>query len=314
MKKIIALTLCIIFSVCLPVHAELQVIGTTKVTDIVAFIDTHGIPCYNYNGYTFISAENLQYYGFDVNWNGDTQTLTMDYNPTKQVTAEHGIPYELDLHYGANMHKVYASDNKVIMNGYPIEAYSIDGQMIINFENLSCLGEVIWNSGLRTIYVTTDRFRAANRDWQDTLPAYIAAENSTILGAAVAYKSSVLLSNVSNLLSEESQRYSVNMKRSMASCVNSGIYAEVSNMKNSLQNRCNILEQMPHFYLKNEILRTNKEILVECNAYLIYADCLKSSNLENLLKNYTLFEGSSYLETFCMDLLNKAKQYIQLDY
>lgn len=319
-KKLTAflLALCSMFSFTLPVHADLNIIGTTKVTDIVAFIDTHGIPCYNYNGYTFISAENLQFYGFDVNWNMDTQTLTVDYNPAKYVTAEHGIPNEPDFHFGADMHRIYSSDNQVIMNGYPIEAYSIDGQMIINFDNLSCLGEVVWNSDLRTIYVTTDRFRNVNADWQDTLPAYIASMTIIDLGIAVLdTKVSVLHSMIDLLDDVTDYPYYFDKKQSLASYISNDVYSCMKNLRNNLQNRCQTLNNAPHFYLKNEILRAYKEVLVESNAYIDLADYIRSIKLQNLIDNdlpQSADLNSAYLNTFLQDLRNKAMKYIQLEY
>ncbi|UKI35990.1 MAG: hypothetical protein L6V93_18510 [Clostridiales bacterium] len=49
--------------------------GYVKETDIVTFIDYCPIESFNYKGKTFVIAEALSKYGFNVLWNGDKRTL-----------------------------------------------------------------------------------------------------------------------------------------------------------------------------------------------------------------------------------------------
>lgn len=309
LRKLTAVLLALsgLFRIISPVHADLNTIGTTKVTDIVAFIDTNYIPCYNYNGYTFICAEDLQYYGFDVNWNADTRTLSVDYNPAKPRVENRNLPEDLGLNTGLDLHQVYASENRVIMNGYPIEAYSLNGQMIINFENLSCLGEVVWHNGIRAIYVTTERFRGANPDWKNTLPPLIATGILYKFGLTASRNRMNLMHRVTAILEDFQQTRPYDYSRSMAPAVDAEEYAQTEILRNNLQARCDTLEQMADFYLKDEIYQTSKELVVECDGYLTYANRLGFTTCEFMaIYGSFPYNGSAYALTFMNDLSKKA--------
>lgn len=80
MKKIIGVLSILIFVVSalfsLNVYAEDP--GYVTQTDIVCFIDYSPIESYNYKNKTYVVAEDLMNYGFDVVWNNERRELTID--------------------------------------------------------------------------------------------------------------------------------------------------------------------------------------------------------------------------------------------
>lgn len=120
----------------------------TSVSDIKAYINDIFIPSLNYKNYTFIVAENLNDYGFDVEWNGEDKTLKIARNSDKEITAKNTSNFNKE-------YTIETTENKTLLynkdkgNYEAIESYSIGGQTIIKLEDLG--GTVDWNADTRTI-------------------------------------------------------------------------------------------------------------------------------------------------------------------
>lgn len=71
MKKLLAFWMVwILLTGMIPVKAAKvgEVIGVTRYTDIIASINDYNIASFNFNDYTAVVAEDLENYGFLVNW------------------------------------------------------------------------------------------------------------------------------------------------------------------------------------------------------------------------------------------------------
>ena len=106
MKRVLScliLTAMLLTVVILPVSAVVpgDPLGWVLNSDVTAYIDGHPIKSYNINGYTYIIAEDLLNYGFNVEWRGSegklvihtNRTATPDgYTATYQHTANTEVP------------------------------------------------------------------------------------------------------------------------------------------------------------------------------------------------------------------------------
>jgi len=127
-------------------------IGDVKDTDIVAFIDESAIESYNYNGYTYIIAEDLMNYGFDVVWNAADRTLKITrekYNFTPYV-MDNLNQIKKDATFQTLYH-VYKTDIKTYVNDTEIPSCNINGRTIIWIESLDVFGHCIYDNDIRTI-------------------------------------------------------------------------------------------------------------------------------------------------------------------
>ena len=76
MKRLILITAAIL--AMFTVAAQAEDIGDVIETDIITMIDHSPIASYNIDGYTYVIAEDLRNYGFDVVWDGEARTLSID--------------------------------------------------------------------------------------------------------------------------------------------------------------------------------------------------------------------------------------------
>ena len=126
-------------------------IGDVVYTDITAYINGQPIPISNIDGYAHIVAEDLQRYGFDVVWNGKERVLKVERNQTK---ATHPLPAEkipAGKKPGDIRAKYVLSAIKVYLSGEPVDSYSINGYMFIDFESLKKYGTVKWDNSARRL-------------------------------------------------------------------------------------------------------------------------------------------------------------------
>lgn len=149
------------------------VIGDLYRTDTFAYIDTQLIPVYSYNNLPYVVAEDLEGYGFDVKWNQSEQTLYLNYNEYKNY-----YPYERSDYYSKKIKvgKVYDSGVKVKLDGNTITSYSLDGRMLIGFDELWRYGKVNWYPESKVISATTRNFMENNPDWETLLPSVFLCE------------------------------------------------------------------------------------------------------------------------------------------
>lgn len=120
-------------------------------SDIKAYINGLSIPSVNYNNHTYIIAEDLNNYGFDVEWDENTRTLNIKQNSNKQTSAIN----QLSL----NSFEIQSTDIKtkqynVSTNTYEtIDSYNVDGKTIIKINDIT--GDAVWDSAKRTISLST---------------------------------------------------------------------------------------------------------------------------------------------------------------
>ena len=138
-----------------PVLAEqsaAQIVGTVYTTDIGAVIDGNPIKSYNISDRTYIKAENLRGYGFNVEWNADARTLsiTPDSLSLRTILPESEINIKkADIPIHRKLYDVYSTDIKTYLNGNEIPACNIDGETLVKFSDLSPIGYVEYDDEKR---------------------------------------------------------------------------------------------------------------------------------------------------------------------
>lgn len=110
-----------------------DVMGHIYSTDIKADIDGMPIQSYNIGGKTVIIVEDLRAYGFDVNWDSEQRTLTVE---TREMPAN--IPvYEFSKQNpGKVIGDIYYTDIYTYINSVPIQSYNIGGKTVVSIEEL----------------------------------------------------------------------------------------------------------------------------------------------------------------------------------
>lgn len=126
--------------------------GVVRETDIVTFIDGSPIESYNYNDYTYVVAEDLANYGFDVKWDGEKRELAVTrekfaFSPYAGTFVNEKKTDKSSV--GAAKFSVYPTDIKTYVNGEKSDAYNINGKTIINTDWLGLFGSCSYDDILR---------------------------------------------------------------------------------------------------------------------------------------------------------------------
>lgn len=139
-----------------------DVIGYALQTDIVAEINGAQIPSYNVDGYTYIVAEDLADYGFNVKWDAKDRMLeiTRKYS-VRDIYTTYKKPYVSKSNVGKRAHNILETDIYASLSRYYIyyydvyeeweKAYNINGRTIIPFDRLDIFGNVKWDPNARKI-------------------------------------------------------------------------------------------------------------------------------------------------------------------
>ena len=154
---ILALTL-----LSVPCFANGSVAGHIYSTDILTFVNGRPIDGYNTDGKTVVIAEDLDGYGFGVEYNDETRTLKINsyFNKGYKDVA----PVERGQ-CGKILGDIYKTDIKVYYNGIIVTGYNIGGRTAVCLEDLGdltdspnadfgysqYLGKALWNADERTI-------------------------------------------------------------------------------------------------------------------------------------------------------------------
>lgn len=162
MKKvtILMLIVAIFFSIGCITSGAVNVgdkIGTAKATNIIATINGYQLKSYNVDGYTYIVAEDLRYYGINVSFDGVGRTLGInrDYNITYINPPVENLNYfELGAR-SVDRNLLYTDIVTYVADNY-VRSYNIDGYTIIRFEELGRFGEVAYDNEKREISLTID--------------------------------------------------------------------------------------------------------------------------------------------------------------
>ena len=164
MKKIVFVLSIILISVLftLPSFADGSVVGQIYSTDILTFVNDRPIDGYNIDGKTVVIAEDLDGYGFGVEYNDESRTLKIVsyFNDGYKNVA----PIERGQ-CGEILGDIYKTDIKVYYNGINVTGYNIGGRTAVCLEDLGditdspnsdfgysqYLGRAVWDADARTI-------------------------------------------------------------------------------------------------------------------------------------------------------------------
>lgn len=153
-------------------------VGSVYSTDIVADIDGMAVPSYNIGGKTVVIAEELEPYGFEVIWNENERTLSVNTKAMPEVLPDY-VPQKAAVS-GMVAGTIYETDIVSFVNGMPVESYNIGGKTALVMEDMAseddeakrisrdmnphralgysvALMKAYWNSEVRTISLYTIR-------------------------------------------------------------------------------------------------------------------------------------------------------------
>lgn len=160
-KKIIG-ALIAAAAVCVPLAAQAGVIDAVYTTDIGALIDGNPIKSYNISDSTYIKAEDLRGYGFDVVWDADARTLSITPDDVEKRTI---LPKEeinikkSDIPVHQKLYDVYSTDIKTYVNGEEINACNINGETLIKFRDLEKTAYVNYDDEKRLASIDVIKYR-----------------------------------------------------------------------------------------------------------------------------------------------------------
>ena len=153
MKKVF---FCLLAVVCFAAPAVwAQDLGEARYTDVTAYINHYPIPSYNFNGYTLICAEDLEGYGFDVQWDPVSRTLQLNRGASNSISP---LPTFAPPQYLLNQASftVCTTDVRVYSGGYELAALGgLPGKTLINVQDLACMDQtsVQWVPEVRAVKV-----------------------------------------------------------------------------------------------------------------------------------------------------------------
>ena len=150
MKKRINITVAfaaaaMVFSAGITAMAYGETVGVAHYSGIDTYINNYPIYAYHYNGRQLICAEDLRSYGFDVDWSEEDRALYIGRNSSaSEITGGENIKRQVYL-ANKRAYNIVNTDIRVFMNNYEIEAFSIDGKMMIKLRELEGYGTVEYN-------------------------------------------------------------------------------------------------------------------------------------------------------------------------
>ena len=149
MKKLISMLLICIMVMSLSTYAKVgDVVGQALNTDIVAYINNYAIPSFAVNGQSCVVAEDLRNFGFDVTWDGENRSLsiTKSKNVTPHIMTQ--LEFAKTAPKGSFFADVLETDIVTYAEGIKVPSYAINGYTMVPMEELTMLGEVVWNPEL----------------------------------------------------------------------------------------------------------------------------------------------------------------------
>ncbi len=164
MKRILSFILAFVLLFGLTaLTGSAEIIGEVIATDITAYIDEQPIESYNINDYTYVIAEDLRDYGFGVLWNEEARELRIyrktDYQrwfmPKEKLNVK-----KSDINRGARVFDVYATNIVTYMEDMPVNAYNVDGQTLIQIDELSRCGYFSYDDDKREVKINMAAFDA----------------------------------------------------------------------------------------------------------------------------------------------------------
>ena len=142
MKKLVS---CMILLFCFlsggtVAHAAVgDVIGNIYATDIVTYLNGMKIPSYNIGGETVIVVEDLERYGFQVEWYEESRCLSANASCMPETAPEY-VPKRNNNSPGKMIGNIYETDIRVSINESDVEKehiYNIGGKIAVEVSAIS---------------------------------------------------------------------------------------------------------------------------------------------------------------------------------
>lgn len=157
MKKFLIVFLLIVINISMLSYAKVgDVAGQYYWTDIVTYLNGFAIDSINIGGQTLISAEDMQFYGFNVWWRADERILDID----SAFHEINNVPHEVvgadayNLKQGAVRGNFYETDIVTLLDGREIISYNVGGRTYIFAEQMADFGYIVqWKEAERKLYV-----------------------------------------------------------------------------------------------------------------------------------------------------------------
>ena len=170
-KYLIIITFLLVFIIPMTVFASAKAVKS----DIKAYIDYTPINSYNIDGYTYIIAEELANYGFEVIWNNETRTLNI--NRVKLSTPLYTIElWNNSLNEIGTVYETYPTDIRCFLDGHMVNSYNIGGKTVIQFDELEKYGGFQWDADSRTVSATI--FQNELKNEFDSIENKVTIDNS----------------------------------------------------------------------------------------------------------------------------------------
>lgn len=137
--------------VCGASASAAETVGAVTDTDITVFIDNCPIESYNYAGNTYLIAEELLNYGFDVVWNAADRTLSIDRKPFSYTVYIGDFVNEKKPAVQSFGYKfpIYSTDIVTYVDGEKADSYNIGGRTVIRADWLQKYGECVYDNSKR---------------------------------------------------------------------------------------------------------------------------------------------------------------------
>lgn len=131
-----------------------DIAGEYYSTDIITSLNKYEIDAINIGGQTLISAEDMQYYGFDVIWNAEERLLSIK----KTTLAANGIAPTVEhstLPSGTPVGHYFETDIITTLDGQSMTAFNLGGRTYIHAEQMRDFGYIVdWNAEKRQLNIT----------------------------------------------------------------------------------------------------------------------------------------------------------------
>jgi len=157
MKKLIT-AVVFAFLLAVGVHAAVgDVAGVYYSTDIVTTLNGYEISSVNIGGETLISAEDMRYYGFDVDWDERARALMIRNNPGAEVTGTDVKKFDGSV--GQVLGNYYETDIVTFFDGLEnYVSYNLGGRTYIHAEKMREYGyDVVWHPDERILEINTPK-------------------------------------------------------------------------------------------------------------------------------------------------------------
>ena len=127
-------------------------LGNVLNTDIRVFIDGAEIRGYNINGWTFVIAEDLRAYGFDVHWNPTALSLSITRGPSTETPRP--VPTNI-MPSGSIAFPYVHTDIVTYINGQRVNSYNIRGFTVVQIDDIAAtFGQLVWDPVNDQVIVT----------------------------------------------------------------------------------------------------------------------------------------------------------------